>query len=615
MVAGSREELSKSASFHLGIMFLVAVAAAVVYANALPADFVYDDRHQLIENPWIRSVRYLPDIFLKDVWAFLGPGYVSEYYRPLMHLIYMAEYHLFGLAPLGYHLVNLLLHAGVTAATFRLALALLLGSVPTNAAAMVGASLGALVFAVHPIHVEAVAWVASLPELTFSLCCLLAFLFRLSRSTAPSAWSRETPSLLLFCIAILAKETGLILPALFAVYDALFRRLSVREWVRTYLPYAAVTVAYGFLRFHALHGLLPRTHAGAPVTGAGTLQLPFLFAGYLRLLVWPTDLNAFRTVAAPPSFPGSAWLTVLSVLACVGLVAVFLRRRDPVASLALAWLALPLLPALIAVMLGHNVLADRYLYLPSVGVALIVALLISRLWERRWLRWVPIGFVAAWISLGAYGTVTRNRVWRNELALWTDTVKKSPHAGVVQDGLGGALLAAGRVDEAMVHFRLAEGLDPKLPNFRLNLGLAYVKKGWIEQALAKFLEALQIWPDYPKAHYSAGLAYAQLGQLDAAIAHLQDAARLWPDRGDAYRELGNVYASRGFVAEAIRSYEAALERGPGDADAHNGLGVVLARLGRPDLALPHFERAAQLRPGDPALRHNLERIRSRLQDQ
>lgn len=264
-------------------IFIILAASFTVYFNTLSNDFVYDDMTQVLENPWIRDMKHLPDIFSKSVWSFLG-NFVSNYYRPLMHIIYMVNYHFLGLKPWGFHLVNILFHVGNSVLVFLVASRLLNNSfssvltssssasnlnppssniVPTST--LTSTFLGppfvaALLFAVHPIHTEAVAWVAGLPDLSFTFFYLLSFYFYMTSTTEKQVHTwRYSLSIVSFSLAALCKEPALTLPIILVLYDLTDRRdkNGFPVHFRRYVPYLIVAAVYLILRSHALGSFAP----------------------------------------------------------------------------------------------------------------------------------------------------------------------------------------------------------------------------------------------------------------------------------------------------------------------------------------------------------------------
>ena len=559
---------------------LVFVIAVAVYVNTLPNGFVVDDVHQIVENDWITGVGYLPEIFSRGVWDFEGRA--SSYYRPLMHALYMATWYVFGRTPWGYHLVNVLLHAGVSLLVFAVVRRLMeREDTERRTAPWLGAPfVASVLFAVHPIHTEAVAWVAGITDVSMAFFSLLSLWLYLGARGRP-----RLPVLLLsalsFFLATLCKETGAVFPLVLLAYEATLRKegwQTVRVAGRL-APFAGAGTLYLALRVHALGGFAPT--AGAVPLGPlqYVLTLLALLAGYTEKLVLPVNLN-FWSVFVPPgslASPGAVRALAVTAVALVGgwLVA----RRSRAALFGLALVLIPLLPAFHVSALNQgleNALAERYLYLPSVGLVLLGGLATVWLRERTApRRAVPALAVALVAGTLAAGTVQRNTVWRNELSLWSDVIRKSPGSAIAHKNYGAALLYAGRKAEGERELRVAVAMRPELVEQELAKGAAYGAKGLTKKAVLAFHMALALDPESAPAHFALGVTYETSGWLDAAIGE----------------------------------YEAALALRPDYAEAHNNVGILYAQKGMLERALPHFEAAVRLRPDDRDYRSNLERAR------
>lgn len=241
-----------------GSLIVLLLASFSVYANALTNGFVYDDNWQVLKNEWIKDVKFIPQIFSESVWAFETGHLSSNYYRPFMHSIYMINYHIFGLSPWGFHLINILFHYGVTVLVFFITFEFLEKSSPSvSKTSLLPSLIAALLFATHPIHTEAVTWVAGIPDLSFTFFSLLSFYFYARSQTTINYFS----SIVSFSIAVFCKEPALTLPIFFVAYDYFYRkdenRLSAR--LARYIPFLSVAIIYLILRSHAL-GALPQNN-------------------------------------------------------------------------------------------------------------------------------------------------------------------------------------------------------------------------------------------------------------------------------------------------------------------------------------------------------------------
>ena len=283
----------KKACFLASIIVVVCLA---VYFNALFNGFVYDDIPQVVENPWITDIRHVPDMFSNPVWGF-QKEFSANYYRPFMHCIFMLSYYIFGLAPWGFHLVNILFHAGVSVLVFVIASRLLDreggGTPPLHASFLSPGFIAALLFAVHPIHTEAVTWISGLPEVSFTFFCLLSFYLFVRSSGFGLSYAL---SVFFFSLAAFCKETALALPLLLVAYDVFFRRPFLSKpageiwlaYLKKYTPYFAVIGVYFIMRMRALGGFAPVNLHKDLDTFQIVLNIFPIFSQYLEKLFLPT---------------------------------------------------------------------------------------------------------------------------------------------------------------------------------------------------------------------------------------------------------------------------------------------------------------------------------------
>ncbi|MDX8410812.1 MAG: tetratricopeptide repeat protein [Mariprofundaceae bacterium] len=588
-----------------------------VYLNALPGAFVYDDPTLIEQNPWLSGLQYLPDIFLSNAWSF--DQMQSNYYRPLLFAILMLDYHIFGLDPWGYHLTNVLLHAGVSVLVFIVAARLLKqGSRHVEEQSKVSWQaalplIAALLFALHPIHTESVAWVSGMTDVSFSLFYLLAFYLYMR---ADGRWGMAMAlSACCFFLAALCKETALTLPIMLFAYDAVVRRnvaLTVQGFLhllKRYFPFILAAVAYFAMRTYALGEFAP-VHRHQELNAYEYFINIFpLFAQYLGKLVFPVDLNVLHVFH--PIVSLTSWVGLAGILATLAFMSAgyFLARRDRIAAFCLAWIAIPLLPALYIPALGENSFAERYLYLPSAGFVILVSIALLRLAiaGRRY------GFVGSLALPGlmlvgvcyAVGTVERNLVWRDELSLWVDTVNKSPDAYMAHNNLGLAQIHRGELDQAAKSLEVSLRLNPSYPKAYYNFGLVHERLGQLDAAAKKFAEAVSLDPAFAKAQHNLGTVLSRQGKLAQAIQAYAEAVRIQPDFAQAHHDLGTAYAASGMLEMAQHAYERALIIAPDLAGAYLGLGNVYGRKGQMEMSADYFARAIELDTAYAEAHHNL----------
>jgi hypothetical protein len=266
-----------------------------VYFNSLFNGFVFDDESQVVNNRWITDLKYIPDIFSHSAWGFLSGLGKINYYRPMMSLVYMINYHIFGLKPWGFHLVNILFHAGVSVLVFFLVLRLIDKVRVPAPHSYLPPFVAGLLFAVDPIHTEAVTWVAGLPDVSFAFFYLLSFYLFIRATSSNFQFNvAYILSIVSFFIASLCKEPALTLPIILVSYDYAFarERPNFTVYLKKYIPYLIVAAVYFSLRFQALGGFAPAKRGGELSVYQFFINIFPLFVQYLKKLIFPADLNA-----------------------------------------------------------------------------------------------------------------------------------------------------------------------------------------------------------------------------------------------------------------------------------------------------------------------------------
>ncbi len=580
--------------------------AFLVYFNALYNGFVYDDEFQVVQNHWIKDIKYIPEIFSESVWKFRGIEHTS-YYRPLLHVIYMVNYFIFGLRPWGFHLMNVLFHVSVSVLVFIITSKLLSDFQLSSSKSYLSVSfMAAALFATHPIHTEAVTWVAGLPDLAFTFFYLLSFyLYVRSREVPRTDYLCSVAS---FFLATLCKEPALTLPLILIAYDYVFRETDRPvERLKKYVPFFAVGGGYLLLRLHALGGFAPHKEHMELSTYQLVINVFPLFAQYLGKILLPVNLNAFH-VMHPLSSIFDVKCILALIVTIVFVVLTYINLKKNKASFFSLLFAVPLLPVLYIPALGESAFAERYLYLPSVGFVVLLALFIEWIKVKipKGALCTPIIFMAI-IGLYAFGTIDRNTVWRDNYNLFADTVKKSPDGALPHNNLGCALQTRGQIDEAIEQYQIALKLKPDNADANNNLGSAFYSKGWINKAMEQYQALLIMHPNYTRTIINVGIIFEEKGMLDEAIEQYQSALKLNPDSVDAHYSLGNAFFKKNWIDQAIEQYQIALKINPDIYDVHYKLGIAYEDKGLIDEAIEQFQIALALNPTDPDSRSQLAR--------
>jgi tetratricopeptide (TPR) repeat protein len=540
-----------------------------VYFNALYCGFVYDDTDQVLNNPWIRDMGNLPTFFSEGVWGFWMDPAKSNYYRPLMYVTYTLVYHIFGARPWGFHLVNILFHCGAAVLVFLLSRRLLMAYRPSGFSdAFAPPLVAAVLFASHPIHTEAVTWIAGLPDVAFTFFYLLSFYLYIRTETGVSG--SYLFSVMCFAVAAFFKEPALTLPIVLLAYDYVFREVRTRflDYLKRYLPYLIIGAGYLALRIHALGNFAPNKMHVSLSAYQNVINVFPLFAKYLAKLVAPLNLNTFHVLHPISSlFEFKVLISLVATAVFLILIAIALKKNR-VVFLSLLFVAAPLLPVLYIPVLAENCFAERYLYLPSVGYVILLAAVLPWI-EEKLPNMVRSATVILIVLSGLYavGTVNRNNIWRNNLILWEDTVNKSPDSQYAHTALGNEYAFRGKLDMALAEYQTALRLKPDYADALVNLGILYRWRGQLDMAIAEYQAALRLKPNYADVHYDLANAYAAKGQWDMAIAEYQTALRLKPNYANAHFNLGVAYLRKGAVDMAKGELEAGLKINPDNQQA------------------------------------------------
>lgn len=580
---------------------------AALYVESLGYDFVWDD-FLLLQPAVFHRLSSLLRFFVEDFTALTDGVFQGHYYRPILGVTLTLESWLWGLLPGPFHLTNLLLHLAATALLARVVVALGGGGLT--------ALLTALLFGLHPAHVEAVVFVSARDNLCLTLGLLGAL--RLYLAAYPPGRPRRPyllAALLAEGFACLSKEAAVILPAVLLATDGLV--LGARDglrpaaaWgraARRSLPFAALAAAFLLFRLPAAVGM-----AGGSLTPAllwerlpGALET---YARYLRLSLLPAFMEPFYPQWRPDSLLAPWPLLGAATLALtLGLLGRWARRL-PLAAFALAFFLATLLPVvdLVPISVRRMGLTDRYLYLPSAGIALLLALGIAAL-LRGGLPARRAGWAALLLVLTAYPALTLAYapVFRDSIALFSRMERAAPHNPLPPFNLGLAYLEAGRQAEAAEALERSLRLDPTRARARATLGFLRVFHGRRAEGF-RLLDSLAGLPDLDYTYYlNRTKAHLFVGELPQALAVAAEGVRRFPARPDLQEWYGRALGHAGRLDEAVAAYRTALRLAPDLCLAEEALGLALARQGRLGEARLHLERAAAGLPDRVAPRRAL----------
>jgi tetratricopeptide (TPR) repeat protein len=574
---------------------LLILATTIAYQKAWHAGYIWDDDVYVTTNKLLTA----PD-GLRRIWFSLDSP--SQYF-PLVYTTFRLEYALWGLDPAGYHWVNILLHVANALLVWRL---LRILQVP-------GAWLAAALFALHPVHVESVAWITERKNVLMGFFFLLSLLCWIAFVDERTTGRRKFYALALVCyaLALFSKTTACTLPAAMVLILWLQRKSISWRRLLEIAPFVALGIGMGLVtiwweRYHQ------GTRGDAFALGWADRMLVASRAVwfYVGKLLWPTHLSF-----SYPKWPISAAdpLNYVWVLATVGAgAAIYFMRRylGRSVEVAMVFFVATLSPVLGFIMLytfRFSFVADHYQYLASIGPLALAASGITLAIgppEKRKRFLMPVICAGLLLSLGAL-TWRQCAMYANEETLWQKTIAENPDSWMAYTNLGAALLRAGRTDEAITRFKKAVEIHDDYAMAHNNLGNALLRLGRVEESLAHLQKALEINPNYAEAQNNLGNTLVQMSRWEEAAAHYTRALELDPRYAEAHNNIGALFLQLGRVNDSFVHLQKALEIDPDQSDAHSNLGNTLLKMGRIDEAVAHYDRALEINPSNINAQNNL----------
>jgi len=576
----------------------LAILTVLVYAPVRTFEFVsFDDPLYVTENTEVLRGLTWPGV----QWAATA-GQAANWH-PVTWLSHMLDVELFGVVAGSHHVTSLVIHV-LNAVLLLTLLARLTGEVGKSA-------FVAVLFAIHPQHVESVAWVAERKDVMSTMFGFLAM-----HTYVSYVRGRNTLvyilMLVIYALALMSKPMLVTLPFVLLLLDVWplrrldWSRASKRDWWvcgRGKLP--LLVMAMGL----AVVTVTVQSRGGA-VTSLGTVSLPVRlsnipvsYAAYLLRTLWPVGLAPFYPMNPVPMF---LVIAALVLIVSISVVVWRARREQPYLLVGWLWYLGTLVPVIGLIQAGDQANADRYTYVPLLGIFLMLTWgawdLLAK-WPARKTALIAVAtIVVGLLSVGARAQVQH---WRNSLTLWSYAAAVTEGNYLAHTNLGFALEAAGRPEEALASFSQAVQDRPVFAESRNALGVALMNRGRLNEADAQIREALRIKPEFAAAHNNLGMLLAQQGQAGEATVQFLEGLRLEPNNAVMRTNLGMALAAQRRFEEAITAYRKALESMPDSADAHNKLGNALYKLGKTAEGLTEFAKAVTLAPDLSDARNNL----------
>ena len=587
---------------------LIITAVFAVYIQAFGGGFIWDDQIFIVEN------RFLLD--LDGLWSIWFTTDMSSQYYPLASSIFWIERHIFGLNPVGYHALNI---------TFHSLNALLVWTLCTRLNIR-GAFVIALFFALHPVHVDSVAFVNELKNLVSALFYLFALLCFLSfEDTGKKHWYALT--LIAFILALFSKTIAGTLPAALLILRWMRYRDINFNYITKLVPFFVISILFAFV---TITQEIENTGVNIGlsffervlVAGRGSLF-------YVLKLIYPANLSFIYTRMEPNTTNIYEWAYPLGVIAVFIVLLLFNRKLSRAPAAAVALFLVTIFPALGFVdinFFNFSYVADHFQYLASLSIIALIVAVACRLIEKLP---APTAYIAATVTVSLLALLTWNRAGMsaNHEALWRDTIKKNPASWVAHNSLGSILFARGSVKESIDEFQQSIRLNPGNEKARNNLGNALTEAGHFDKAITQYRVALSITPDNALTLTNLGINYTLQGNFDEAVINFErsieinpydsnafynyalaltrlardagaeraylKAIELNPEETNSRNNLANIYMDKNNLERAERLYNEVVEIIPEHARALNNLGIIMSLKKEDEKALTYFERAVK----------------------
>jgi len=580
------------------IYLVLAAITFIVYARTLTCDFVnLDDDIYVTDNQYVKAGLTSQSV----LWAIKSPR--IAFWHPLTMFSHMLDCQLFGLNPKWHHLVNLLFHTANTLLLFAV--------LNSMTAALWQSAFVAAAFALHPLHVESVAWISERKDVLSTLFWFLtmAAYLRYARRTG-FTWYIVT--LLLFALGLMAKPMLVTLPFVLLLLDYWpLKRLTyyplsaIRYPLFEKLPFIVLSAAFGIITVFAQQAKGVK-RLDVPLT-VRLADAAFAFLAYIEKMFWPARLAVFY-----PRHAGKPHLLYAALVAAlllgISAVLILLARKRKYLFVGWFWYLGTLVPVsgLIKVGSGTFAMADRYTYVSLTGLFIIIAWGLADL-TAKWRYRKPALILSALAVLSALSVSTfiQLQYWRNSITLFEHALNVTTANSTAHYNLACALGSQGRYDDAISHYRQALLIKPDDSATYYSLGFALQIKNKLDEAITHYRRALQLDPDYANAHYSLGSALQLQGKLDEAVTHYRRALRLKPNDLEALCNLGEILASQNKFDEAINCFRQVLHAKSDDPKAAYNLALTFQLQGKLDEAITNYHQALRIAPDSVEAAANL----------
>lgn len=568
---------------------LIFFVSLIVYSNSLGGEFIYDDEYFIVKNISIRNLGNLPRFFT-DSSSVAFSGLAKDVYRPVTASSYAIDYKIGKLNTFGYHLTNVLFHSlnGILIFVF---LYIILGNVFISLAA-------GLLFVCHPVQTEVVSWISGRSSVLFLFFYLLSLIFYIkyekTRSSRYIIYSLAT-----FAASLFSKEMAVTLPLIIIVYDIHFSEPErLKNRLQRYLPYIFLVVVFLAARSFALGRVSQCGWWGdSPYYTFYTMSR--VMVEYLKLLVFPVNLCAYHIVEISKSIADTRVLLSLSVLLCVAGSLLFLFKKYKILSFSIFWFFITILPVSNIIPL-KALMAERFLYIPSIGFCIFLAVIIHDILGGRYaaksgiLKTAVYALAVAIVIFYSLRTVARNEDWKDPISISKNIVEVYPLNPWGYASLGSAYLAKGDIDKGIKALKKSITLSPDYTSPKNILGACYIEMGMHKDAVDILSESISLEPDNVETLNSLGIAYAQLDKYDEALKYFEKSINIDARFVNAYLNKGATYERMSLFGEALNEYAKVSQKTNSVQDmaiADIRSGDLYLKMGDRDKAASFYKRA------------------------
>ncbi len=570
-----------------GNYFLPIVLAVtfIVLSPSLQNKFTnLDDTQYLTENPVVKEMN------MANIKTIFSEQFVGNY-QPITMLSYMIEYTFFGMNPFGYHLVNLIFHLLGTLFVF-----LIIKKLSGNDLI---AFITSLLFGIHPLHVESVAWIAERKDVLYGFFFLWALYLYITSRPSPEGGKTSSPfragaCLLLFVISLLCKAQAVVLPVVFLAVDFLMKREFTKKTILEKIPFFVLAVAFGLIAIKV------QGKAGAMQTFQ---YFPFyeriLFScyalmTYLHKLILPINLSCFYPYPETDDKINTVWVYLSpAVLLALAFIIWKYFRESKIVLFGVAFFLITIILVLQLLPIGDALYADRYTYIPSIGIFFIAAY-----YFVNFPKVSNFGKVLAsvYILFLCFLTFQRTKVWHDSITLYTNAIDNGYKAAIIYNNRGAVLSDSSRNEEALKDFTSLVELKPKYPNGWRNKGLVHQRLKQEEEAIKSFSEQIKYHPDDYTNYLSRGTMFVQKNDFENAIKDFTRIIELQPKSGEGYYARSEAYGKSNRLTEALNDINKAIEFSSDNGQSYNNRGIIFSMSGKYQEAVNDFTKSLELKP-------------------